>query len=344
MQKRERLLKTFRFEPTDRPPLDIMENNIWNSLFRDFSNKYGLQTTEEILDFVDCDTRWLIVARQEFMDDYTADANEMSAEANFDGAHKHLLEDVETPEEIQKLFKPDINELVYPDFRAEREKHPDHALVYCPAWMPIFSGACNAFGMEEAMVKMLTEPELFHAYARIQTDYAISVFKKGFDLGAAEYCDFVWMGDDFCDGRGPMIHPDLWRSMVKPYLAEIVAFLKTSGLKILFHSCGSVRMFIEDFIEMGIDGLLVVQTSAKGMDVSELAKEYGGRIVFWGAVDAQQLLTMATPEQVYDEVMKNCEAFKDCGGYVIANSHHSMPDISLENIEAMCRAAHDLEK
>lgn len=344
MEKRERLIRTFNFEPTDRPPLDIMENNIWKTLFSEFSQKYGFKTQDDILDHLDCDTRWLFAGKPEELKLLGTDADAIDVAGNFGGDQRRLLEDVETPEEVTALFCPNVDEIEYPDFRYEREKYPNHALVFAPVWMPIFSGACESFGMEEAMVKMITEPEVFEEYCRIQSEFAIKVFEKGFSLGASKYCDFVWIGDDFCDSRGPMISPQMWRSMIKPYLAKVVSFLKNEGMRVLFHSCGAVSEFIEDFIELGVDGLLVVQTSAKGMQVRDLAQQYGGRIVFWGAIDAQQLLTMGTPEQVYNEVLENCCAFQSCGGYVVANSHHSMPDIHRDNIEAMCRAVHEVKK
>ena len=52
MTSRERVLAAFRFEPTDRFPLDIMENNIWPTLFNYFHNTYGLNSDEEILTII----------------------------------------------------------------------------------------------------------------------------------------------------------------------------------------------------------------------------------------------------------------------------------------------------
>jgi len=103
------------------------------------------------------------------------------------------------------------------------------------------------------------------------------------------------------------------------------------------HSCGNIELFIPDLIEMGVNGLCVVQTSANNMNLADLAEKYRNQIVFWGAVDAQQVLPKLTPEEVEAEVLRNLALFPS-GGYVVANSHHSMSDIKGENIEAMCRA------
>ena len=118
---------------------------------------------------------------------------------------------------------------------------------------------------------------------------------------------------------------------------QIPATVKKYNIPLLFHSCGSVEQFIPDLIEIGVNGLCVVQTSANNMKLADLAEKYRNQIVFWGAVDAQQVLPRFTAEEVEAEVHRNMALFPS-GGYVVANSHHSMPDIKGENIEAMCRA------
>ena len=335
MTSRERVLAAFRFEPTDRFPLDIMENNIWPTLMRYFQQHYGFTSKEEVLNHLGCDTRWLVFGPRGKKIN-TVDDN-LRADATFSSVVARPLDGVETVEEVQERFCPQVSDIDFPDFKKERELHPDHALVFCPVWMPLFSGACNAFGMEEAMINLYEAPELIDAYLEIQTNYAISVFETGLKNGGAEYCDFAWMGDDFCDNRGPMLSPALWREKFKPHLARIAAIIKKYNIPLLFHSCGSVEQFIPDLIEIGVNGLCVVQTSANNMKLADLAEKYRNRIVFWGAVDAQQVLPRLTPEEVAAEVLRNKALFPS-GGYVVANSHHSMPDIKGENIEAMCRA------
>ena len=108
---------------------------------------------------------------------------------------------------------------------------------------------------------------------------------------------------------------------------------------VLFHSCGAVRPVLEDFIELGVDALLVFQTTAAGMDPEAIAKEFGGRISFYGGIDVQTLLSFGTAEEVESTVRANVKAFSKCGGYTVANSHFMVSTIKGENIEAMCRAA-----
>jgi uroporphyrinogen decarboxylase len=224
------------------------------------------------------------------------------------------------------------------DYAAARERWPDHALVYVPGWMPLFWGACEAFGMQEALIKMLAAPEVFGAYVRRHHAFYMDLLGRG--LAAARgHCDICWLGDDFASQQSMIVAPDTWRRHIKPYLAEQVRLAREHGLYVLYHSCGAVRPVLPDLIEIGVNGLLVFQTRARGMDAPSIARDFGGQLVFYGGIDVQQLLSFGTPQEVEAAVQANVLAFAECGGYVVANSHHRVATIRGENVVAMCRAA-----
>jgi uroporphyrinogen decarboxylase len=99
-----------------------------------------------------------------------------------------------------------------------------------------------------------------------------------------------------------------------------------------------------DFIDIGIDAHIGVQTSGKGMQIERLARDFGGKLVIFGGVDAQTTVVSSTPEQVKEQVRRNISAFENCGGYIVSNSHHGLPDIPGENILAMAKAAGRAQK
>ena len=101
------------------------------------------------------------------------------------------------------------------------------------------------------------------------------------------------------------------------------------------HSCGSVRQFIPDFIDVGIDILNPVQTNCYDMDPVELKKEFGKDIVFWGGgVDTASVLNRGTPEEVRKDVLKRCEIFSKDGGFVFAPIHNILSEVQPQNIIA----------
>ena len=152
-------------------------------------------------------------------------------------------------------------------------------------------------------------------------------------------CDLCWLGDDYASQTDLLFSPDLWRKLIKPYLAAEVALARKFDLAVLFHSCGNVRKILPDLIEIGVNALLVFQTSAVGMDADSIAAEFGGRLAFYGGVDVQQLLSFGSPADVAKAVEANARAFAKHGGYIVANSHHGVSTIQGRNIEAMVAAA-----
>jgi len=78
---------------------------------------------------------------------------------------------------------------------------------------------------------------------------------------------------------------------------------------------------------------------AEGMDPESIARDFGGRMVFYGGLDVQNLLSFGSRDDVAREVRRNVSAFEHCGGYVVANSHHGEQSINGGNIVAMFEAA-----
>lgn len=111
-------------------------------------------------------------------------------------------------------------------------------------------------------------------------------------------------------------------------------------MKIFFHSCGSIREFIPDLIDIGIDILNPVQTDSRDMDPAVLKREYGRDIAFWGGgLDTPLLLNTGTPEEIRDKVSRRCEILSKDGGFVFAPIHSIMPEAVPQNIIAAYRAA-----
>ena len=109
-----------------------------------------------------------------------------------------------------------------------------------------------------------------------------------------------------------------------------------TGMKVLLHSDGALYPLIPSLIEMGVDILNPVQTSAANMDPVQLKQEFGDQMVFWGAsLDCQQTLPFGTPEQVAEEVRQHVRTFSPGGGYVFAPVHNVQAGVPPENLLAM---------
>ena len=152
-----------------------------------------------------------------------------------------------------------------------------------------------------------------------------------------QYVDILHLEEDLGMQDRPLIRPSRFREMVKPYMKELVGFIKSkSNVLVLLHTDGAVRPFIPDFIEMGIDAMNPLQVSAAGMEPEELKREFGQDIAFWGAAcNSQTILPFGTPREVSDEVRRRIDQLAPGGGYVFAPIHNIQPDVPVENVVAM---------
>jgi uroporphyrinogen decarboxylase len=107
----------------------------------------------------------------------------------------------------------------------------------------------------------------------------------------------------------------------------------------MLHSCGSIRPYIPDLIDAGIQVLDPVQPLAANMDSRELKRDFGTRLAFHGGIDIQQVLPFGSEADVEQEVHSRIQAFAPGGGYILAPSHAIQADVPPANIVAMCRAA-----
>jgi uroporphyrinogen decarboxylase len=95
---------------------------------------------------------------------------------------------------------------------------------------------------------------------------------------------------------------------------------------------------VPDLIDVGVDILNPIQTSAQGMDPAALKREFGQQLIFHGGIDVQQILPFATPERVREEVKRIVAILGQGGGYIFAPSHNIQADVPPQNVLAMYEA------
>jgi uroporphyrinogen decarboxylase len=143
-------------------------------------------------------------------------------------------------------------------------------------------------------------------------------------------------GGDYGTQRGLLIRPEMFRRYFKPLYAKFYKEIKSNyDVKIQFHSCGSIVDIIPDLIEVGVDILDPIQTSAAGMDPANLKANFGESLVFHGGIDIQNLLPNGTPDEVRRGIREMHNILGNDGGYIIAPSHNIQVDTPVENILAM---------
>ncbi|MCA9971234.1 MAG: hypothetical protein KC425_13505 [Anaerolineales bacterium] len=156
-----------------------------------------------------------------------------------------------------------------------------------------------------------------------------------------DHVDIVKIGDDLGTQQSLLISPKMYRRFVKPFHADYIAFIKErTRAKVLFHTDGDVFPLLDDFVEIGVDVLNPIQTSAGKMaNLAELKRRYGKALAFCGGIDTHRVLPYGTPDDVRREVQRVIAALGPGGGYLLAAVHTVMNDVPAENVLAMVDAA-----
>jgi uroporphyrinogen decarboxylase len=251
-----------------------------------------------------------------------------------------FFEDYSDPADVDKFDWPDPEKYIDPArCRAAVEAVPAGYAVMGVVWAAHFQDACAAFGMETALVKMMTEPDMFRAVI----DRILAFYLKAnaiFFEAAKGRLHAVLMGNDFGSQTCLMLSPALLREFVFEGVRRLVAQARGYGLKVVYHSCGAISEIIPDLIDLGVDIVHPIQALATGMEPAGLKARFGGRVSFCGGVDAQNLLVRGTPDEVRAKVAELRSIFPT--GLIISPSHEAiLADINPANIEALFDAAGD---
>ena len=279
-----------------------------------------------------------------FIDDWGGGQMEIAPEEWFPGIAP--IPDATTVDMLEKYPWPNMDDPYrVAHVRAQAQKlHDDnqYAIMATPWLMFPFERAFEMQGMEKFLMNLAMEPDFAQELLNKNNELCMRLMGHFLDE-CGDLIDIVKIGDDLGTQENLMISPRMYRRMLKPLHAEMIAMIKQkTKAKVFFHTDGDVFDLIEDFIEIGVDVLNPIQTSAGKMsNLEDLKQRYNKRIVFCGAIDTQKVLPYGTPDQVRQEVKRVIDILGQDGGYMLATVHTVMNEVPPENILAMVDAVEE---
>jgi uroporphyrinogen decarboxylase len=263
----------------------------------------------------------------------------------------------EKGEEIH--FNPDAGNIIHPDFRTDltADELPDpkndpftvddselDALRYVVKELKDthfivcrtpFDGTFpwnQTVGMEEFLVRMLTDEEFVQRAVDVYVGRNIKMLEAALDAGA----DAVMTTDDYSDNRGPIMGAGTFRKFIIPGIKRQVQAVHKKGKIFIKHTDGNTWDILDDLIGTGIDGWHGIQINI-GMDMAKLKEKYGSKLCFFGGTNCDTLIT-GTPEDIRQEVLQAIQGAAKGGGLVVTTSNVVPPGATLENYNAMREA------
>jgi uroporphyrinogen decarboxylase len=189
--------------------------------------------------------------------------------------------------------------------------------------------------MEQSMMDLVEAPEMVEAILdrveRIQTE-----MMRRFFASAGKSLDLVFISDDIAGQTSLLMSPVLWKRHLQPRLKRWCELIHAHGLRAFYHTDGAARKLLGPILDCGVDVLNPIQHACPGMDLEELKREFGHRVVFHGGVDNQFALPRGTPEDVRREVHRCLETLgAGREGFICCSCHNVQAGTPLENILAM---------
>lgn len=245
------------------------------------------------------------------------------------------LEGYDTPESLKDYPGwPDVDRFDY-DSAVGKAKEAAKEFAVVGPWVSFFEIYCQLRGMEQSMMDLVEDPELVDAILdrveSIQTEMMSRFFAR-----AGKSLDMVFISDDIAGQTSLLMAPALWKRFLEPRLKRWCELIHAHGLKVFYHTDGAARPLIGPILDCGVDVLNPIQHVCPGMDLEELKKEFGHRVIFHGGVDNQYALPRGTEEDVRTET-RRCLDTLGAGneGFICCSCHNVQAGTPLKNILAM---------
>ncbi len=192
-----------------------------------------------------------------------------------------------------------------------------------------FQQTSLVMGLPECLVAMIEDPEFISDQMNTQLDRAIALLDKVWDAGY-RFDELSW-DDDLGYKLTQFFSVDMYRELVKPVHKRAVDWAHAHGAVTHMHTCGDVRPFVPEFIDLGMDAFNALEVKA-GMDPVDLKRRYGSRILMRGGFDPR---LWTDPDAAAANIREVLPVMKQGGGYIFS-SDHSIPDnVSLEQYLAV---------
>jgi uroporphyrinogen decarboxylase len=191
-------------------------------------------------------------------------------------------------------------------------------------------------GTERVLMAMIERPEWLVDMWNHELDVQLALLEQVIDRGYT--FDSVFWCDDMGYKQNQFFSLTMYRELLKPVHKRAIEWAHARGIKAHLHSCGDIRPFVPELVEIGLDALNPLEVKA-GMDPLKLKAEFGDRLVLHGGINA---VLWNDVEKVTEEMRRLVPTLKANGGY-IASSDHSVPNtVSLETFRTVTDLAKEL--
>ena len=350
MTSKERMLRTFRRQETDRIPMvdsawggtvqrwyreGLPAGVNWQTYFdmdkiavicTDNSPRYPHKVIEETERYRITTTPWGQVQKEFRELDSTPEILESyyNTREHWEEAKAKMLEDNgdRVPWEHLKA--------AYPYWQA------NGVFTELLVWFGFDVTHSHMVGTETMLLAMYDDPDwvmdMFDTYLTVSLNQCQKILDAGYRF------DCVYWYDDMGYKGTPFFSPKCYRELLKPYHKRVVDWAHERGMVTELHSCGFIEPLLPDVVDTGVEMLNPLEIKA-GMDPQRLKSTWGDKLAFHGGINAQLWDNL---DLVKAEMERVIPIMKEGGGYVFASDHSIPNSVSFENMIEIIKLARKL--
>ncbi len=182
-------------------------------------------------------------------------------------------------------------------------------------------------GTERLLISLIDDPDWFVDMVNHILTVNLQLLDVAWEAGYT--FDEFRFPDDLGYKLTQFMSLDMYRNLVKPYHRRCVEWARRKGIVVYLHSCGDVRPFVPEFVEVGIDCLNPLEVKA-GMDPPAIKEQFGDRLVLHGGINAVLWTDTAAIER---QIRQFLPALKEGGRYIFGSDHSIPSAVSFEDFK-----------
>ena len=217
--------------------------------------------------------------------------------------------------------------------RAAITSRPDKAFCLTTHTGP-FGLTIESIGFEDFFYLYMDNRALVEELLWERTKWFAEIAARGAELGA----DLVLMGDDAAFKGRTYISPVEFEELMAPRYKYIV---DRAGIPVIWHSDGYITPILNTAVISGLAGVHALEPKA-GVDLGEVKKAYGSKLILAGNVDCGEPLILGDLELVRREVSRCMKQAKEGGRYILSDSNSIHAGCKTEAVKEMYRYAREL--
>ena len=217
--------------------------------------------------------------------------------------------------------------------KAKMSEQRQKFLVYS-GWISIFERLHGLRPMDQVLMDILTEePSLLRFLDRL-VEYWLEAIHSMIEAGV----DVIMFADDWGTQKAPLIAPALFQHIFKPRYEILMAPIRKAQKKIFFHSCGFLGGMLDDFLDLGVNGLWP-QITLFESDPAFIEKCKRDKVTIYIHPDRQYLVPKGSPAEIETVIKRYAERYhaSQGGGIFYVEIENDAP---FQNVRALIESIH----